>query len=105
MRINRIVVYLHSRDFRYWGFRYCDCRSGITVSAKISGGQSNIAHALTNDGEEWLSDYWAITIAISEKELFGLPHAGCEPDHIRAWVKQAIKEAKRTALRTQRASR
>ncbi len=86
MKTNAVLVILESPNGRYWGFHFHDCASGKTVSAQITGGDSNIRLALTNDGRNWRSDVFIVTQTCKERSLFALPHAGCHPDELRKYV-------------------
>jgi hypothetical protein len=88
--ITGILLILETRNGRYWGFRFTDCATGRTVSGQISGGESNILAALTHDGENWRRDVYRVNKTIPERELFALPYAGCVPDEIRAWTRNAL---------------
>lgn len=93
--ISTITTFLHTRRDRagnvYWGFRFTRCSDGATCAGQISGGESNIAAALHYGPDGWRNDYATNREQISEKELFKLPYAGCEPAAIRQWVEANLK--------------
>jgi hypothetical protein len=91
-KIQRILIVLETRSGRYYGFRCTDVASGRTVEAQITGGESNILSALTNDGQNWRTDVYRETLQVTEKHLFALPHAGCQPGEIRQWFEQAMSK-------------
>lgn len=91
-KIKRIIALLHTRNERYWGFRVTSVITGESCAAKISGGQSNIMTALTYDGNDWMRDYFLYKDQVTEKELFALTYAGCEPADIRKWVSESMRQ-------------
>lgn len=94
-KIKKIITYLESPNGQFHGFRLTRCSDGAQVEAQTTGGASNIKSALTNDGTQWVQDYYSYTETLREKELFALPHAGCDPEDIRTWVKKNLKKPKR----------
>lgn len=101
-KIRRIVVILETSGRRgpvYYGFRYTDTNTGITVEAQTTcSGESNILRALTHDGQAWRSDYYRETINVTERHLFALPQAGCDPEEIRRWVADTSAALAQAAL-------
>lgn len=93
--INIIILILHNRSERYYGFRFIRCSDGATVEGKISGGESNVRAALTQNhdvrqGPVWREDYFYTYKQIKEKEIFALPYAGCDPKEIYDWVQNQL---------------
>lgn len=81
----------HAIDVASEGFfSWSSCDScGSTL-----GGNRYNAHgvvgALTRDEGGWHDDYFTCHTKMPEKELFALPHAGCEPHAIRLWVAERL---------------
>jgi hypothetical protein len=92
MTITRIIVLLHTLNKRNWGFQLIRCADGKMVEGSICGGESNIKTALIFDGRKSVDDYYMTYQQVKERDLRGLPHAGCTPDDIREWVEKEMEK-------------
>lgn len=81
-----IICILESPNGRYYGFQLTRCADRAIVECQTSGGESNIRAALTHDGKNWRDDCYVYTARSTERQIFGLPNAGCKPEKIRAFV-------------------
>ena len=81
--IRIIILILHDRSERYYGFRFIRCADGAVVEGQTRGGESNILAALAQHhnrkGTPCRDDYFYTYKQMKEKELFVLPYAGCDP--------------------------
>lgn len=83
---------------RYWAFTYTDVLTGISVSATISGGESNISGIRRCMGRV---NGWDDSIRTVRKEMpirefqrftKGLPYAGCAPEELASFIKKGIAD-------------
>ena len=92
--IRIIILILHDRTERCYGFRFIRCADGAMVEGQTRGGESNILAALAQNhdskGSPWRDDYFYTHKQMKEKELFALPYAGSHPDDIYKWVQERL---------------
>jgi len=93
-KIKKIITLLESPNGKYHGFRVTRCSDGKQVEGQINAGESNIKFALTNDGKNWVHNYYWHTEKTPEKTLFSLPYAGGNPEDIREFVEKAFRKKK-----------
>ena len=81
---------------RYFAFTFTDIKSGKSVSATISGGESNLKAVMFNFNG---SGDWDRSIRFSVNEMGirafnrltnGWPYAGCNPDELRDFIKKSL---------------
>lgn len=78
----------------YFSFTYTDAKTGYTVSATISGGDSNIRSAMYNLGNVHSSES-ELPIREYNRLTKGWLYGGCRPDDIANFVNCALAERKR----------
>jgi hypothetical protein len=103
MKINGILECLNSRadiyGNRYFAFRYTDTATGKTVSATISGGQSNISsipyylHGQSYEPRDIHYTSEELPIREFNRLTKTWPHAGCTPEDLAQWIKTALISA------------
>jgi len=92
-KIKNIIVILETRG-GYYGFQLTRCSDGLTIEGQGQC-ENNIRIAFTNDGNDWLRDYYLIKVPSTEKYVFSLPQAGCLPADLRQWAAKQFRNLKK----------
>lgn len=105
MKIHATIEMINSQadaaGNRYWAFRYIDHKSGRSIVATISGGESNINGIRLHMGrvDGWDGGIQTFRCEMRKREFKNLtadwPYAGCDPSEIAEFVKKSLKTRRR----------